>query len=364
MTLTFKIFGRFAEATNVRPIPIRLEIAPDPETEDARALELFQLYGKPMTVSASISLDLPGGLGGDFDVGTARVGPTADMPDGRLRFRLVDPAGIVLAILPVAAGPTSMAPDGRGTYRQVIDASGMVEIEVLTRLDDLSTTLNASFSTQAGGLTVYEALAAIEFIDAWQAGNRLQLSAEHGRFLDFFVLSDEVRHQVTPGLIKVLRAMNTIQDFATGPLMVPVSLSRDEANEIVNAARLIAGETLLVRWNEVVLDCRAAAGHLHQEFDAELRANWEVAIGDQVVFVGVSTTHMDAARVVQAERPEVSDSGEDSEIADRLVPGRVSSARISLDTTAEPLAGNCVEILTATARPLGGGGQRRAAPGE
>lgn len=61
MCITFRIFERFAEALNERPVPITLRFQFEPGSAEQRAFDDWRKYGKPLTAAVDMDADLPGG---------------------------------------------------------------------------------------------------------------------------------------------------------------------------------------------------------------------------------------------------------------------------------------------------------------
>lgn len=76
--VTWHVHARCDESLRERPIPVGVRFDPTGSPEFQEALRLFVEYGQPFEGPAAVSIDLPGGLGGDHDNGTIRIGPTAD----------------------------------------------------------------------------------------------------------------------------------------------------------------------------------------------------------------------------------------------------------------------------------------------
>ena len=79
--VTWHVHARCDESVRDRPIPINLlfDIDRDPTLRDS--LRLFTDYGKPFSATqgaATVSADLPGGLGMDGQQGSVWIGPTVE----------------------------------------------------------------------------------------------------------------------------------------------------------------------------------------------------------------------------------------------------------------------------------------------
>lgn len=76
-TVTIRVYQRFAEALNERPITLDFKFLTDHATFDRLAYEMWRKYGKALTAPAEVTADIPGGLG---DAMSGRRRPGFDWP--------------------------------------------------------------------------------------------------------------------------------------------------------------------------------------------------------------------------------------------------------------------------------------------
>jgi hypothetical protein len=149
MCVTLRIYERFAEALNERPIPIKLRFVFEPGSAAQQAFDDWRKYGKPLTTAVSMEADLPGGLGGSFSSATASISPSGGGRKYESRYRIVAPDGTVLAELRFSLTSTTGL-DGTGAWIQGHDSSGIVSIEGQLDATDRSVKLGFSFGDPTG----------------------------------------------------------------------------------------------------------------------------------------------------------------------------------------------------------------------
>lgn len=287
--LTFRIYQRFDEALNERPIPIRLEYAFEDPAFDRRAYDRWRKYGIPATLPATVDVDLPGGLASTGEVGVVRVS-AAHSRHYEIRLRVCGTAGplsteILFKMVSVSG------PDGTGVWSHGIDASGLITTDGFFDLSGDGNTIHFSM----GDVTGHEcavALPAVEFLAAMTYPNTLQLSEKYGPFHDFHQIP--VGQQlIHPMVLKLLRALAKIQAHTATPVLVPDvdTLTSADFRSITSIVSLLEGRVVVGTWEssefEVANSDLDLDGHYQLAFDSE----FTVQIGTQEVTIpGVVTT--------------------------------------------------------------------------
>ena len=151
--IVIKIFARFREATLERPVPGSLEIEAAAGSPEAVSLQDFIEYGTPTDVltAKSVTVDLPGGFGGEFhDVGI-RIGPPQS-PEAipfDLQLHILDSLDndTELASADIMMEPATTGVTGSGAVRAAgRERYGVFKIEL--RLNPATKKMNLSITNQ------------------------------------------------------------------------------------------------------------------------------------------------------------------------------------------------------------------------
>jgi hypothetical protein len=313
--LTFRIYTRFAEALNERPVPIKLKFSFEAETSEFEQFELWRKYGRPVTLPAAVEIDLPGGLGGSHPGGTVSIAVSADRDSYLLRHRLVDMQGKPLATVAMTMEPSSAGTEGTGRWTRGRDSSGVIEFESFFDLTEQVLKLELQLHDPKGSVVV-DALHAYEFLTHWQPGNRLEISGPQGPFRPFVEFSEETLRPVEPQALRLLAALAMVQTRIQETLLVPdvTQMTSADVRAIFDAASMADGQTIVGHWTEAPLYPMAGVKpDLDTEVQCEIVENFMLKVGDSQHVLGVSTLRLQSARVHQTEdgfilKPEQNDS--------------------------------------------------------
>ncbi|MBS1691212.1 MAG: hypothetical protein JST91_03205 [Actinobacteria bacterium] len=300
-TLTFRIYQRFAEALNERPVPIRLRFAAAEATFDRHAFEMWRKYGTPLTAPAHVDADLPGGLGTQ---GLAEVSMHAPGVNYDARFRIRTPAGTAGEELSFAMTATS-GPDGTGTREYGTDATGFLTIEVLSDTENRTGTWNVSRANLVGA-EVVSALPAIEFMQDLVAPNTLQVAQRLGPFVDYRDIPDEKQPRFPDEVMDYLRALVIIQQHTATPIRIPdlTTLTRRDIDAVFEASALVNGQAVITTWDRlgtIPTGPGDEAGPEHEiqftsEYQLLLMRKLIVDVGDQKLLLGTVAQYALSAR--------------------------------------------------------------------
>ncbi|CDM77204.1 hypothetical protein MSS4_01984 [Mycobacterium marinum] len=300
-TLTFRIYQRFAEALNERPIPIRLTFASAEATFDRHAFDMWRKYGTPLTAPAHIDADLPGGLGTQ---GLAEVSMHSPGENYDARFRIRTPAGTSGEELSFAMTVTR-GPDGTGTREIGTDATGFLTVEILSDTETQTGTLHFTRENLVGA-EVVSALPSIEFLQDLTAPNTLQVAQRLGPFVDYRDIPDEKHRKFPDDVMDYLRALVIIQQHTATPIRIPdlTTLTLGEIDAVFEASALVSGQAVITTWDRVgttVVGPSDEAGPEHEiqftsEYQLLVMRKLIVDVGDQKLLLGTVAQYALSAR--------------------------------------------------------------------
>lgn len=252
--VTWHVHARCDESVRERQIPIgvRFDVSGDPAVE--QALRLFVDYGAPLRTphgTASISMDLPGGLGGTRESGSVWIGPTAEDAARTyvMRLREVRPDGRIGA--PVRLRMSAPTVGARGARLSGEHDGGAFSFEAFHDFEPPAMTVHFS-GLELTGRPVADVIDGVEFLYALD-GSQLEVAAEHGPFMPFGDAprsnSDDVRvGEADPAGtdLEALRVLAALQEHTPTTLLVPDfdRVTRGQLREWGIVARVLAGETV------------------------------------------------------------------------------------------------------------------------
>ncbi|MGW1315912.1 hypothetical protein [Streptomyces sp. NPDC002426] len=293
--ITFRIYERFAEALNERPVPVQLRF--EFEDEDTEAFETWRKYGKPFTSGASFNIDLPGGLGGEYENGRVRITPASGGETIENRYRISTPGGDVVGEA-LFSSVTATGLDGTGRWIHGSDNNGLLHFDALVDANDLS--LRANFELgQVTGKSPVDALPALEFMAGLTAPNRLQVAGKYGPFADLQTLQ-ESSSLIPAVILDYVRALAILQSHAARQIKTPdlSQVTMREARSVMRAASLVQGKTVVRNWKEVTVDSPLPDAEI--DFDGHYQLSilkpLSLAIGGQNFRFGVTDMVMLSAK--------------------------------------------------------------------
>lgn len=295
--ITFRIYERFAEAVNVRPIPIKIKFQFEAGSDEHQAFDEWRKYGKPLTANAAIDSDLPGGLGGSFDEATATITAADGGRAAETRYRIVGPDGTSLAELLFTVTSTTGL-DGTGVYAEGMDVSGTVAIEGLLNKTDRSGKIEFSF-TDPSGREATEVAPAVNFITSLAQPNRLQIAGKYGPFHDLHDVP-EVEAPVPSFVARFITALASLQLHTATPVLVPdlAIVTGRHADRVLNVAKLLDGQTVIGTWKPFEFE-------VSDDASIDLSGHYQVAtiealvveIGEQTLTFGTIQNTLLSARL-------------------------------------------------------------------
>lgn len=300
-TLTFRIYQRFTEALNERPIPIRLTFASAEATFDRHAFNMWRKYGTPLTAPAHVDADLPGGLGTQ---GLAEVSMHSPGVNYDARFRIRTPAGTAGEELSFAITVTR-GPDGTGTREHGTDATGFLTVEVLSDTEAQTGTWHFTRKNLVGA-EVVSALPSIEFLQDLTAPNTLQVAQRLGPFVDYRDIPDEKHPKFPDDVMDYLRALVIIQQHTAMPIRIPdlTTLTSREIDAVFEASALVNGQAVITTWDRIGTTVVSPPDEARPEHEIQFTSEYQllvmrkliVDVGDQKLLLGTVAQYALSAR--------------------------------------------------------------------
>lgn len=310
LTLTYRIYTRFDEALNERPVPVTFEFLFDDPEFDRRAYENWRDYGTEFAGPAAVAVGLPGGLATDGE-GHVHFPSHPSAPFQR-RYRLATADGRKITDLMFncisTVGLSREAARTTGT-----DTTGIVSVEFRGNLRENSAAV--SFSAKPlDGLEVLRAAPVAKFLSSWTAGNRLQVAeAFGGRFADLHPIptNEELIH---PLIATWIYDLAEIQEQVDQTIFLPPmsQVTYNDVRRIHDAAALLRGQTVVARWRDLELSDlteELSNGHVQLETDDAL----EITVGEQRLHLGTQRLTFLSAEITSdgetvRARPKLNDT--------------------------------------------------------
>lgn len=296
--LTFRIYQRFSEALNERPVPIKLKFEFEDGSSAQQDFKEWIKYGKPVTVPVMIDADLPGGLGGSALSGTTRISPAGGGKKFERRDRIVTPDGLVQAEVLFSLSSTTGL-DGTGVWIHGTDLSGVLSVE--GTFDTTGESCNISFSMKnLAGHDPTLALPAIEFGANLVRPNTYEISGKYGPFHTFHEIQEE-EGLVPEFVLRYVKALAMIQTRTPLQIQIPdlTTLQMSEAAAAIRAGSLIEGRTLVHRWTDLVVSEPGSDASFENDGHYELAViqPLTVHVGHQQITLGATELKMLSAKI-------------------------------------------------------------------
>lgn len=300
-TVTVRVYQRFAEALNERPITINFQILTDHATFDRQAFDMWRKYGKALTAPAEVTAaDLPGGLGDAMigDVAQVLIGPAGQAQDARFRIRRPDgttsePFPFSITLSEGAAGNS-----GHGS-----DHTGFLDFEMIS---DRQTRIGTwDFKRKKlVGTEVVAALPSIEFMQELRAPNTLEIASKYGQFVTYAEIPP-TDYVFLDALVEYLRALAIVQNATATPVLIPdlTTVTVTDIEAATEAAALVSGQVILGAWQSIRLGPDMSLPPVGDEQDFDFGNHYQflrfqrliLRVGQQELTLGtLSTTYLSA----------------------------------------------------------------------
>ncbi len=299
--VTLKIYARYASATEDRPVPVDVAFRFEDPGFDHDAYASWLKYGTPLTVAASVTADLPGGLARS-DVGTVRISPSDTVPPKEIRMRIARPDGTAGSPIEMKVFPPSVGPSGTGVWVESIHDSKTFSVD---SFHDKETGRHSMRLALHGlvGATAVEVLPVLEFLSEFTEPNCLEIGGKLGPYRSKSPINQQTE-LVHPAVLSFVRSLVIIQEYTEHPITVPDLSEVTEADwrKIDQAILLLQGKTLVSSWTEAHFE-----GAPFQYFEQEAHTKVEyteklaVDIGGVAVQLGEIEHQLASARLSVAE---------------------------------------------------------------
>ena len=269
--VTYRVYARYDEALNDRPITVSVRIAESSDEEFKSALEDFYQFGAPLTTPPDVvefSSDAPGGLLGHAR-GRLTVGPTQEqsIPNRRYRMRVLNPEGEPLAQCVMDGYPPTVGLAGRGTMSISREINECFEFQCRIESGVSASRANVNFVFKLLGVegkAAAEVVSTVRLIGSLTSVNGLQFGAEFGPFESSVVeIPGGVEPLVTHGFVEYVASLARLQELTSSTLRVPqlADVTQDELDAVLMAGQLLDGKTVPVNcspmravWNGQPID--------------------------------------------------------------------------------------------------------------
>jgi hypothetical protein len=343
--ITIKIFARSLAALEERPISAQFQLAIPADDDDLHnQLQKFIDYGAPMSMPAgtvSGSLDLPGGLGGDLSGASLLVINVIERVEAgeetELVIAMLEPdADAVIASTTIKRTEWSSG-QGDGFRSVWSDTANLFTIEMLGRKGTpRELTWNIQVEYNLHGRRPSEIVDSLKFLAAMHQPNRIGIGLTYGpKTFSNGGTAPYAQRDAEAGRWSVIaEALALIQDHVTTRLLMPAQMTKDQAFDIITAAKLLSGEFVTG-----TMSGHASTIHHDQpqpEFSPEIGVLYEFAtvketdfvLGDDEITVGKEVLYFRGRYLEIGEdkskmAPEADSEGVTVCYTGELPPGRV-----------------------------------------
>ena len=243
------VYPKYSEAAKDRPVSIRATVAAGPE--DLTILEPLG-YGLATTIPhrmiSGMTVDLPGGLGGDFSGGEFNIFPVDTELDDAIMLSLrVMSQDAVVASYPVQLKERTSGL--RGSVFSGTDSTGWLSMRL--KVDVVEEDVEVEFQVNPQPGMPSDLVPLFQWLDAFQPTRHLRIRWPEG----FEAHSEISRPFWTEGSpVRFVEALAYLQWRIGVYWDIPLSYTDEEASEILTIAALMKGEIIDFRWNALNLN--------------------------------------------------------------------------------------------------------------
>lgn len=291
-----KVFALAHASLDERPIPIELRLSlPEDQPELHDQVRRFIDYGAPLELpvgTVSATLDLPGGLGGTFENGSARITPMTLSSVGHgladeseLRLGVLDTEGGVVAETVITCHERTAGAAGfRTLWRDTSDTLTVEMTGTADRLHGIEVTENLEVRGRRPG----DVAAALSVSAALHHPHRVALSPSFGPRVTTPIA--EIVGSADRELVAMARtaqALDIVQQHVRRRLLMPAGLTNDQGRLLDQAARLLTGQPIRATWPTTTASITVRDGDTRVEpgktYQFCLIRDLEIELGDETI---------------------------------------------------------------------------------
>lgn len=303
--ITYKIFARFAEALNERPIPGGFTLIAERDSELGAQIEDWVKFGAPLKdiPAKNIFTDLPGGFATNVASGFVSLRASGPIPEAvsEVTLLILDPDSGLVESLDFTTDEVTTGHD-RSAVRTTAHESraGIVTFEIRMAPGDK----DQSISLKTGDFTgkrPADVLPSLRFIAALRAPRRLQVAIKDGPVLipPSPITIELLSEADGQNMVAACEALAQIQRAVFLRVTIPdlASTTWDALESWVNAAALLRGEELTGTWQGAKV--HLAPGSVPTTGVGALfnRGPWPVQIGSNTFSIGLVDINFAAGRI-------------------------------------------------------------------
>ncbi|MGH8950716.1 MAG: hypothetical protein ACRDX9_04765, partial [Acidimicrobiia bacterium] len=323
--VTVRVYTRYAQATEDRPISISFQLQIPEDHPDALLLhqnvEDAFLFGSraelPDGLVHGLTIDAPSGLGVENAVGGLRLGgcPDGEIERFRVILRLTTLAGEALGEAVCDARERTRGTGGVRLLFEEVNKSFSFELRFKLSKQGEPCLELSHFHVDLAKSPATRLLPVARLLNEMKGSNLLSLVLEHGSLLADSIPLPNDEPPVDTRLLLLTEAIAAIQVRTLHPLYLPSEISADQCRLIIEAGRLVRGLPSRGTWEEFPVQLGSQAIHdLNHASTPQLalEGEFEVDIGGRMVSIGRSTMVLRSAKVVPAESAP---AGADGDVA-------------------------------------------------
>jgi hypothetical protein len=242
------VYPRYVGAERDRPITINVTFAFASE-DSAYLQELIRSidYGTPVSlpgrVVAQFELDAPLGLGVSQSPVAIEIGGSSPSANGPIRFVAEIRNGVRL----LASLPLDFKVSNRGRKGLIFtgsDSTGWLRLRLTANIENKELTVN--LGVEQAPVLPAAVLPLLRWLVHLRAPNELQLLSSVGSTAAPVLLSNEPFVDET--MLKIVEALDDVQRESGASFDLPVDITLEEAQLIIEARRLLAGQQVEATW--------------------------------------------------------------------------------------------------------------------
>jgi hypothetical protein len=313
--ITYKIFARFAEATNERPVPGRFTLVAEPGSELESQIEDWIEFGAPLqnVPATDIFAGLPGGFEATLSSGFVSLRASGPIPEAvsEITIDLLDPDGSRVESLDFVTDEVTT-----GQERTAVRSTGHERLADVVTFELRASSISSQPTVQITlrditGKRPSDVLPSLRFISGLRPPRRIQISIRNGPALtppgafNNELISDADGHN----MIIACEALTEIQKAVFVRITIPdlATTTWNTLESWINAATILRGEQLSGKWHEVKVHLPPGTDPMPGVGALLNRGPWTVQIGDNTYSIGTVDLYPAAGHVDKTRPPEQHD---------------------------------------------------------